>query len=124
MNALVNMLQPIFGAAWPLVWSMAKIVAIVLPVMLCVAYLTLMERKVIGYMQVRIGPNRVGYGWLQPIADALKLLMKEVIIPTAANKTLFLLGPVMSIAPALAAWAVIPFDPNLVLANAKPMAIS
>ena len=117
MNSLVNMLQPIFGAAWPLVWSMAKIVAIVLPVMLCVAYLTLMERKVIGYMQVRIGPNRVGYGWLQPIADALKLLMKEVIIPTAANKTLFLLGPVMSIAPALAAWAVIPFDPNLVLAN-------
>jgi NADH-quinone oxidoreductase subunit H len=117
MNALIDMLQPLFGGAWPLVWSMVKIVAIVLPLMLCVAYLTLAERKVIGYMQIRIGPNRVGYGWLQPIADALKLLMKEVIIPSAANKTLFLLGPVMSIAPALAAWAVVPFDPNLVLAN-------
>jgi NADH-quinone oxidoreductase subunit H len=117
MNALTHMLQPLFGGAWPLVWSMVKIVAIVLPLMLCVAYLTLAERKVIGYMQIRIGPNRVGYGWLQPIADALKLLMKEVIIPSAANKTLFLLGPVMSIAPALAAWAVVPFDPNLVLAN-------
>ncbi|HEY8085451.1 MAG TPA: NADH-quinone oxidoreductase subunit NuoH [Methylophilaceae bacterium] len=111
------MLQPFFGILWPLVWSIVKIVAIVLPLMVCVAYLTLAERKVIGYMQVRIGPNRVGYGWLQPIADALKLLMKEVIIPSAANKTLFLLGPVMSIAPALAAWAVIPFNPNLVLAN-------
>jgi NADH-quinone oxidoreductase subunit H len=117
MNALTHMLQSWLGVFWPLVWSMIKIVAIVLPLMVCVAYLTLAERKVIGYMQVRIGPNRVGYGWLQPIADALKLLMKEVIIPSAANKTLFLLGPVMSIAPALAAWAVIPFNPDLVLAN-------
>ncbi|HEY7986159.1 MAG TPA: NADH-quinone oxidoreductase subunit NuoH [Methylophilaceae bacterium] len=117
MNEVTHILQPFFGILWPLVWSIVKIVAIVLPLMVCVAYLTLAERKVIGYMQVRIGPNRVGYGWLQPIADALKLLMKEVIIPSAANKTLFLLGPVMSIAPALAAWAVVPFDPNLVLAN-------
>jgi NADH-quinone oxidoreductase subunit H len=117
MNEVTHILQPFFGILWPLVWSIVKIVAIVLPLMVCVAYLTLAERKVIGYMQVRIGPNRVGYGWLQPIADALKLLMKEVIIPSAANKTLFLLGPVMSIAPALAAWAVIPFNPNLVLAN-------
>jgi NADH-quinone oxidoreductase subunit H len=117
MSALTHFLQPLFGGVWPLVWSLVKIVVIVLPLMLSVAYLTLAERKIIGYMQIRIGPNRVGYGWLQPIADALKLLMKEVIIPTAANKTLFLLGPVMSIAPALAAWAVVPFDPNLVLAN-------
>jgi len=117
MNALTHMLQSWLGVFWPLVWSLVKIVAIVLPLMVCVAYLTLAERKVIGYMQVRIGPNRVGYGWLQPIADALKLLMKEVIIPTASNKALFLLGPVMSIAPALAAWAVIPFNPDLVLAN-------
>jgi NADH-quinone oxidoreductase subunit H len=115
---MMESLQSLFGASWPLVWSLAKIVAIVLPLMIGVAYLTLAERKVIGYMQVRIGPNRVGYyGLLQPIADGLKLLMKEVIIPSASNKTLFLLAPVLSIAPAFAAWAVIPFDPNLVLAN-------
>lgn len=115
---MMESLQSLFGASWPLVWSLAKIVAIVLPLMIGVAYLTLAERKVIGYMQVRIGPNRVGYyGLLQPIADGIKLLMKEVIIPTASNKTLFLIAPVLSIAPAFAAWAVVPFDPNLVLAN-------
>jgi NADH-quinone oxidoreductase subunit H len=116
-HSLMGLAQEVLGSAWPLVWTMLKIVAIVLPVMLSVAYLTLLERKVIGYMQNRNGPNRVGYGWLQPIADALKLLMKEVIVPAAANKSLFLLAPVLSIAPALAAWAVVPFDPNLVLAN-------
>lgn len=115
---MMGTLQSLFGASWPLVWSLAKIVAIVLPLMIGVAYLTLAERKVIGYMQVRIGPNRVGYyGLLQPIADGIKLLMKEVIVPTASNKALFLLAPVLSIAPAFAAWAVVPFDPNLVLAN-------
>jgi NADH-quinone oxidoreductase subunit H len=95
-----------------------KIVAILLPLMLAVAYLTYAERKIIGYMQVRIGPNRVGpRGWLQPIADAVKLLMKEIIIPTNADRFLFVIAPMLSIAPALAAWAVIPFTDTLVLAN-------
>lgn len=95
-----------------------KILAIVLPLSLAVAYLTLAERKVIGYIQARIGPNRVGpRGWLQPIADGIKLLMKEVIIPSGANRALFIIGPVLSLAPALIAWAVIPFDNTLVLSN-------
>ncbi len=95
-----------------------KIVAIVLPIMGCVAYLTFAERKIIGYMQMRVGPNRVGpRGWLQPIADALKLLSKEIILPTEANKTLYFLGPIITLAPALAAWAVIPFDDLKVLAD-------
>ena len=95
-----------------------KILIVVLPLMGCVAYLTLAERKVIGYMQVRIGPNRVGpKGLGQPIADALKLLMKEVIIPAGASKFLFLLAPVIALAPALAAWAVIPFGAEMVIAN-------
>jgi NADH-quinone oxidoreductase subunit H len=84
----------------------------------CVAYLTLWERKAIGFTQVRLGPNRVGPGGLlQPIADALKLLTKEIIMPTAASKGLFVLGPIMTIMPALAAWAVIPFGPEVALAN-------
>ncbi len=95
-----------------------EIVAIVVPLMLSVAYLTFAERKIIGFMQVRIGPNRVGpRGWLQPIADALKLLFKEIIIPTNANRTLFFIAPILSIAPALAAWAVIPFADGMVLAD-------
>ena len=95
-----------------------KITLIVLPLMLAVAYTTYAERKVIGYIQVRIGPNRVGpRGWLQPIADAVKLLTKEVIVPTNANRFLFLSAPVLAIAPALAAWAVIPFDDGMVLAD-------
>ena len=111
-------LQTMFGMYWPLVTALAGIVAIVVPLMLAVAYLTYAERKVIGYMQVRIGPNRVGFkGLLQPIADAVKLLMKEIVIPSGANKFLFVLAPVLTIAPALAAWAVIPFSPRLVLAN-------
>jgi len=100
------------------IWTMMKIVLIIGPLMLCVAYFTFAERKVIGYMQTRVGPNRVGpKGWLQPIADALKLMMKEVIIPNKSNRYLFLIAPVLSLAPALAAWAVIPFTDTLVLAD-------
>jgi len=95
-----------------------KIVAIVLPLMLMVAYYTLLERKVISYMQVRIGPNRVGFkGSLQPIADALKLMFKEIVLPSKANKFLFLLAPMLTLGPALAAWAVFPFDEGVVLAD-------
>jgi len=100
------------------VWTLLKIVVIVAPLMLCVAYLTYAERKIIGYMQIRIGPNQVGpKGWLQPIADAVKLMFKEIILPSQANKFLFILAPILTIAPALAAWAVIPFDNDLVLAD-------
>ena len=101
-----------------LLFTLVKITLILVPLMLAVAYLTFAERKIIGYMQVRIGPNRVGpRGWLQPIADAVKLLFKEVIIPTRSSKFLFLIAPVLAIAPALAAWAVMPFTDKLVLAN-------
>jgi len=103
---------------WPVIWTLIKIVCVLLPLMACVAYLTLWERKAIGFTQIRLGPNRVGpFGLLQPIADALKLLTKEIIIPTAASKGLFVLGPIMTIMPALAAWAVIPFGPDVALAN-------
>lgn len=110
--------QQYLGALWPLVWTLVKIVCITLPVMGCVAYLTLWERKMIGWMHIRLGPNRVGpAGLLQPIADALKLLLKEIIVPAKANKVLFILAPIMTIMPALAAWSVIPFGPETVLAN-------
>ena len=99
-------------------WSVLKVVAIVLPLLGGVAYLTLAERKVIGYIQGRIGPNRVGWcGVLQPIADGLKLLLKEFIIPTKSVKYLFLIAPVLTLAPSLAAWAEIPFMPGIVLSD-------
>ncbi len=101
-----------------LIWTVIKIVVIVAPMMLAVAYFTYAERKVIGFMQIRIGPNRVGFHGLgQPIADALKLMFKEIVIPTGANKFLFVLAPMLSLAPALAAWAVFPFSEKLVLAD-------
>jgi NADH-quinone oxidoreductase subunit H len=98
--------------------TLALIVCIVAPLMICIAYLTLWERKLIGWMQVRIGPNRVGpLGLLQPIADGVKLLLKEIIVPAGADKILFVLAPVLALMPALAAWAVVPFSPELVLAD-------
>ena len=107
-----------FGPAWPTVWVLLKIVVLLIPLMLAVAYLTFAERKVIGYMQVRIGPNRVGpKGWLQPIADALKLLFKEVIFPTQANKALYVIGPIMALTPALLAWVAIPYGEGMWIAN-------
>ena len=118
MDAITTVGSQTLGAAWPVVWSLAKIVAIVVPILLCVAYLTFWERKLIGWMHIRIGPNRVGpWGLLQPIADAVKLIFKEVITPTQADGWLYFLAPVIIIMPALAAWAVIPFGPGLVLAD-------
>ncbi len=103
---------------WPLIWVVAKIVLIILPLLICVAYLTFWERKVIGWMQIRIGPNRVGpWGLLQPFADGLKLVFKEVVRPTQASKGLYYVGPVLVFATALAAWAVVPFSEGWVLAN-------
>jgi len=99
-------------------YTLIKIIVIVVPLMLSVAYLTYAERKVIAFMHDRIGPNRVGnYGLLQPIADAIKLLFKELIIPTKSNKYLYMIAPVVVIGPSLTAWAVIPFNEDFMISN-------
>ena len=115
----INNLLSIFPESIQTVsWIILKIVAIVLPVMISVAYLTLAERKVIGYIQVRIGPNRVGpRGILQPIADGLKLILKETIVPSKANRALFVVAPILAFTPVVASYAVVPFDNGMVLAN-------
>ena len=111
-----------FGAGalptfWYLAATMGKILLVLLPIILFVLYFQLVERWVLGWIQVRRGPNRVGpFGLLQPIADAIKLLLKEQIVPTGANRFLFLIAPAVSVAPAMAVWAVIPFTPTWVIA--------
>jgi NADH-quinone oxidoreductase subunit H len=118
MMDVMTPVQQFFGSAWIAVWTLLKIVAIAVPLILGVAYMTYAERKVIGYMQVRIGPNRVGpFGLLQPFADVFKLLFKEIVVPSGANRYLFFIAPLLAIGPALAAWAVIPFSDTLVLSN-------
>ncbi len=118
LDAMNELLAGLPEPAGYLILTVAKILAIVLPIMIGVAYLTFAERKVIGYIQVRVGPNRVGpRGWLQPIADGVKLLFKETIVPTNANKFLFIIAPVLTFAPSIAAWAVVPFDDGLVLTD-------
>jgi NADH-quinone oxidoreductase subunit H len=131
MNDLVGQLRGFgqgaanwaFGPEWGppayfLGATMLMIVMVLAPVLGVVLYYQLVERWVIGWMQVRKGPNRVGYkGVLQPIADAIKLLMKEQMVPAGANKALFFLAPVVMVAPALAAWSIVPFTPDWVIAN-------
>jgi NADH-quinone oxidoreductase subunit H len=103
---------------WPAFWIFTKIFAIIIPILLSVAYLTFVERKVIGSMQLRRGPNVVGpFGLLQPIADGVKLFLKETIIPSGASPIVFLLAPAVTFTLALVAWAVIPFDHGMVLAD-------
>ncbi len=119
LNSLHQFGSGLFGSGlWLVIWTVVKIVCVAVPIILCVAYMTYWERKMIGFMHVRLGPNRVGWrGVLQPFADVFKLLTKEVIIPTASNRVLYVLAPVVTLMPALAAWAVMPFGPELVLAN-------
>src|SRR5487761_299571 len=118
MAELLAPLQSAMGAWWLPVWTLVKVIVIAVPLIIAVAYLTYAERKVIGWMQVRIGPNRVGpLGLLQPFADVLKMLFKEIVVPSGASRALFFVAPILSLAPALAAWAVIPFTGTLVLSN-------
>ncbi len=118
MDKIASLLGFLPESVVAIIMILIKIILIIVPIMVAVAYLTFAERKIIGYIQVRIGPNRVGpKGWLQPIADALKLMTKEVILPENANRFLFLIAPLLVLGPALAAWAVIPFNDGWILSN-------
>ena len=124
IDTLFNLGQSLLPApwwailAWPVVWAMIKIILVLMLVMGVVTYTTLWERKLLAWVQIRLGPNRVGpWGLLQPIADALKLMTKEIVMPSAADKSLFYLGPVLTVMPAMAAWAVVPFGPEIAVAN-------
>ena len=119
LNTLESHGQALLGETpWMVVWTIVKILVIAVPIILCVAYLTYWERKMIGWMHARLGPTRVGFkGLLQPFADVFKLLTKEVVVPTESNRILFVLAPVVTLMPALAAWAVVPFGPDVVLSN-------
>ena len=98
--------------------SVFKIVVVLVPLILSVAYFTYWERKILAWMHVRIGPNRVGWkGLLQPFADVIKMLLKEIVLPTKSNKFLFLLAPCLALVPALAVWAVVPMNDTFVIAN-------
>ena len=122
MDAVTGFVSGAWGSLPELVQRLViitlQIVAIVLPVILVVAYTTYAERKIIGYIQNRIGPNRVGFkGLLQPFADVIKLLLKEVVVPAKSSRFLFIIAPILSLTPALAAWAVMSISPNFVLAD-------
>lgn len=118
VDLIYNLGSDLLGPVWMPVWTLIKIMVITLPLLGLVAYLTYWERKMIGWMHIRKGPSHVGpFGLLQPIADAVKMMFKEIIVPTNANKGLFIIAPMMTIMPALAAWAVMPFGPDTVLAN-------
>ncbi|MDH4395456.1 MAG: NADH-quinone oxidoreductase subunit NuoH [Limnobacter sp.] len=118
VDLIYNFGSDLLGPVWMPVWTLIKIMVITLPLLGLVAYLTYWERKMIGWMHIRKGPSHVGpFGLLQPIADAVKMMFKEIIVPTNANKGLFIIAPMMTIMPALAAWAVMPFGPDTVLAN-------
>ena len=118
MDSVTTFGSNALGVFWPFVWTVVKIVLLVIPLMISVAYLTLWERKAIGWSQIRPGQLYAGQARRQPtIADAVKLIFKEIIVPSAANKRLFFLGPIMTIMPALAAWCVMPFGPQAALAD-------
>lgn len=118
MDSLIAIWESVPEALRIVIVILLKIIAILLPVIIAVAYTTFAERKIIGYMQVRCGPNRVGpKGWLQPIADTLKLMFKEIIVPTKSSKAVFFIAPMLALAPALAVWSVIPFWEGGVLSD-------
>jgi len=118
MNEVVALWNSLPPELQLLIVSVVKIVVVLVPLILSVAYFTYWERKILAWMHVRIGPNRVGWkGLLQPFADVIKMLLKEIVLPTKANKVLFLLAPCLALVPALAVWAVVPMSDTFVIAN-------